>query len=210
MTLNQEIVGAFITGILSPIIVGGVKYYFDKKKEKKDASNKDHVAESLKTNILVDNKLHDILDDMDADRVFIMQFHNGGNFYPTGKSIHKFSMFYENVTPHTPSIRESFQNIPVSLFSKSTNHLLEHDVIEISDFKDELIATHGLKYIAEENGTKSSYMIAIKSIDGRFIGILGLDYVKKKKKLNDEQINELCIEASSIGGVLMNLLSTAK
>lgn len=43
-------------------------------------------------------------------------------------------------------IQTGFQNIPVNLFSKSINHLLENDVIEIPDFKDETIATYGLKY----------------------------------------------------------------
>jgi hypothetical protein len=84
--------------------------------------------------------------------------------------------------------------------------LLHNDVIEVSDFKDETIATYGLKYIAEESGCKSGYLFAIKTIDDRFIGTLGLDYTKRKTKLDIESINHLMVHATSIGGVLMTHL----
>jgi hypothetical protein len=141
-----------------------------------------------------------------ADRTWICQFHNGGNFYPTGKSMAKFSMLYETVGTNVASIQSNFQNIPVNLFSKSINQLLNEDVIEIPDFKDEKIATYGLKYLAEESGCKSEYLFAIKSIDEKFIAILGVEFTKRKTLLTSDQINELAVKSSSIGGVLMNYL----
>jgi hypothetical protein len=92
------------------------------------------------------------------------------------------------------------------LFSKSINQLLNNDVIEISDYKDETIATYGLKYIAEDTGCKSGYLFAIKTIDDKFIGTLGLDYTKRKTKLDIESINHLLVHATSLGGVLMTHL----
>lgn len=202
--LAPEMIGAFSTGILGPVIVAVVKYFLDKAKEKSDAKKKDPVAESLKTNVQIENKISKMLEDYGADRVWITQFHNGGNFYPTGRSIHKFSMFYEIISHGTSSIKDYFQNIPVSLFTRSINYLLEEDVIEIPDFKDEKIATHGLKYVAEEYGTKSGYEFAIKSIDGKYIGTLGIDFTHKKKTLTPEQIADIRVEVTSIGGVLIN------
>ena len=73
------------------------------------------------------HKLDYIKDEFKADRVWLAQFHNGGHFYPTGKSIAKFSMVYEIVESTTKSIQSNFQNIPVSLFSKPINHLLEKE-----------------------------------------------------------------------------------
>lgn len=202
--LAPEMIGAFSTGILGPVIVAVVKYFLDKAKEKSDAKKKDPVAESLKTNVQIENKIYEMLEDYGADRVWITQFHNGGNFYPTGRSIHKFSMFYEIVSHGTSSIKDYFQNIPVSLFTKPIKYLLEEDVIEIPDFKDEKIATHGLKCVAEEYGTKSGYEFAIKSIDGKYIGTLGIDFTHKKKTLTPEQIADIRVEVTSIGGVLIN------
>lgn len=196
------IVVAFITGVLGPITVMYVKYRLDKRKKKPDI-----VKDTLRVSELIDSKIEHIKDEFKADRVWISQFHNGGNFYPTGKSIAKFSIMYEVVSIGTSSVQSNFKNIPVNLFSKSINQLLVNDVIEIEDFSDETIATYGLKYIAEESGCKSTYLFAIKTIEDKFIGVLALDYTKEITRLDMESINHLQVHASSIGGVLMNYLN---
>jgi hypothetical protein len=171
------------------------------KKEKPDM-----VKETLRVAELVTNKIEHIKEEFNADRVWITQFHNGGNFYPTGKSMAKFSIMYETVHPGVASVQNNFHNIPVNLFSKSINRLLSDDVIEISDFKDDAISTYGLKYIAEDTGCKSEYLFAIKTIDDKFIGTLGLDYTKRKTKLDMESIKNLQVYATALGGVLMTHL----
>jgi hypothetical protein len=195
------IIIAFITGVVGPIGVLYIKSKLEKKKVKPDM-----VKETLRVSELVTTKIEHIKEEFDADRVWVTQFHNGGNFYPTGKSMAKFSIMYETVNPGVGSVQGNFHNIPVNLFSKSINELLSNDVIEIPDFKDETVATYGLKYIAEDTGCKSGYLFAIKSIDDKFIGTLGLDYTKRKKKLDMESINHLQVHASSLGGVLMTHL----
>jgi hypothetical protein len=197
-----ELVIAFITGVLGPLSVIFVKNFLDKRKKKPDM-----VQETLHVAELINQKIDHIKEEFNADRVWITQFHNGGNFYPTGKSMAKFSVIYESVHPGVSSIQTNFYNIPVNLFSKSINELLVNDVIEIPDYKDETIATFGLKYVAEESNCKSGYLFAIKTIDDKFIGTLGLDYTKRKTRLDIEAINHLQVHASSLGGVLMNHLN---
>lgn len=196
------IIIAFITGIIGPVIILKIKHRLDQNTRKNDM-----VMDTLKVSELVNQKIDHIKDEFKADRVWVAQFHNGGNFYPTGKSMAKFSIIYESVTPNTSSLQSSFHNIPVNLFSRSINELYINDVIPISDFKDETIPTFGLKYVAEEHGCKSGYIFSIKSIDDKFIGIMGLDYTKRKHKLDMESINHLEVHATSLGGVLMNHLS---
>jgi hypothetical protein len=191
---------AFITGVIGPILV----LYIKSKLEKKEKP--DMVTETLRVAELVTNKIEHIKEEFNADRVWITQFHNGGNFYPTGKSMAKFSIMYETVHPGVASVQNNFHNIPVNLFSKSINRLLSDDVIEISDFKDDTISTYGLKYIAEDTGCKSEYLFAIKTIDDKFIGTLGLDYTKRKTKLDMESIKNLQVYATALGGVLMTHL----
>lgn len=195
------IVIAFISGVVGPIGVLYLKHLLGKRKVKPDM-----VKDTLRVSELVTTKIEHIKDEFKADRVWITQFHNGGNFYPTGKSMAKFSIMYETVNPGISSVQSNFHNIPVNLFSKSINELLVNESIEISDFKDETIATFGLKYIAEDTGCKSGYLFAIKTIDDKFIGCLGLDYTKRKTKLDDEAINHLQVHATSLGGVLMTHL----
>jgi len=202
MASITSIVIAFITGVIGPILVIYIKNRLDNAKPKPDI-----VLDALKVGEQITHKIETIREDFKADRVWIIQFHNGGHFYPTGKSIAKFSMLYETVSVGANSIQTSFQNIPVNLFSKSINHLLENDTIEIPDFKDEKIATYGLKYVAEESGCKSGYLFSIKNIDDKFIGIMGIDYTKKKSKLDVEDCSQLRIHANIIGGALMNHLN---
>ena len=196
------IIIAFITGVLGPVILILTKNWLDKRKKKPDM-----VQETLKVSELINHKIEHIKDEFQVDRVWITQFHNGGNFYPTGKSMAKFSIIYETVKPGINSIQSNFHNIPVNLFSKSINELLQNDIIEIPDFKDETIATFGLKYLAEDNNCKSGYLFAIKTIEGKFIGTLGLEFIKKKTRLDMDSINHLQVHATSIGGVLMSHLN---
>ncbi len=195
------IIIAFITGVLGPVMLIYLKHVLSKKKEKPDM-----VRETLRVSELVTHKIENIKEEFKADRVWITQFHNGGNFYPTGKSMAKFSIMYETVNPGISSVQSNFHNIPVNLFSKSINQLLSNDLIEISDYKDETIATFGLKYIAEDTGCKSGYLFAIKTIDDKFIGCLGLDYTKRKTKLDEDSIKHLQVYSTSLGGVLMTHL----
>jgi hypothetical protein len=199
--MSVSIIVAFITGVLGPVLLLFIKNKLEKKQEKPDM-----VLETLKVSELVMTKLEHIKEEYKSDRVWITQFHNGGNFYPTGKSIAKFSIMYEVVGAGVQSVQSNFRNIPVNLFSRSINNLLENGSIEIPDYKDETVATYGLKYIAEDTGCKSGYLFAIKTIEGKFIGTLGLDYTKRKTKLDNDSINDLEHQSALIGGVLMTHL----
>ena len=197
-----EIIIAFVTGVFGPLLVIYIKHILDKRKIKPDM-----VMDTLRVSELINSKIEHIKEEFDADRVWVSQFHNGGNFYPTGKSMAKFSIMYETVGQYAQSVQTNFKNIPVNLFSKSINELLNNDTIGISDYTNEEISTFGLKYVAEETGCKSSYLFAIKTIEDKFIGVLSVDYVKDKKDLNVEEITHLQVHSSSIGGVLMSYLN---
>jgi hypothetical protein len=202
MASMTAIIIAFITGVIGPVLVIYIKNRLDNSKPKPDM-----VLDALKVSEQVTNKMDHIREEFKADRVWILQFHNGGHFYPTGKSIAKFSMLYETVGSGAHSIQSNFQNIPVNLFSRSINRLLEHDVIEIPDYKDDSIATYGLKYVAEESGCKSAYLFSIKNLEGKFIGVMGVDYVRRKTKLDQVDCSELRGQVNLIGGSLMNHLA---
>ena len=195
--MSNEVIVAFITGVLGPILIVVVNKLVNNKKKP------DIVKDTLKESELVMTRLENIKEEFKADRVWITQFHNGGNYYPTGKSMAKFSLIYEVVGAGITSVQSNFQNIPVNLFSRAINQLLEHNLIEIPDFKDETIATYGLKYIAEDTGCKSGYLFSIKSLDDKFVGTLGIDFTKRKTKLDGESVTSLYYQAATLGGVLM-------
>ena len=204
--VNTEVIIAIISSILTSIVGPLAVHYATRKSNK----NEDPIKESLETNMLVTHKIEEIKDEYGADRVWISQFHNGGHFYPTGKSIQKFSIGYEVVNSGITSIQSNFQNIPISLFSKYMNELLENNIICIPNYTNDNIDTYGLKYIASEMGCKSTYLFALKSIEGRFIGVLGIEYVQDEKELNSVEIDAINNKVALICGTLVYLLNSKK
>ena len=193
-SLITAIITAFITGVFGPAALHFVKSKLRKKP--------DILSQELKLSNIINDKLLNIQEELEIDRIWIAQFHNGGYFYPTGKSIQKFSICYELLSLGTTPIQSNFQNIPINLFSKSIHQILEESMICISDFTNPDIPTYGLRYIAQETGCKSAYLFSINSLDDKFIGILGVDYVKDNVNLSEEIIDKIRNDASAIGGLL--------
>ena len=132
LTMLTTILVALITAVFGPIAVAWAKKKFETK-----LPIKDPVDEAIELNSIVDNQITHILEELEADRVWVAQFHNGGHFYPTGKSIQKFSIFYEKYIPGISSIQHTFQNIPVSLFPKAMAALYSDGELAIPDFNRE-------------------------------------------------------------------------
>lgn len=180
-----------------------IEHWF-KVKRIKLLKKKDPVAESMKNNIIVEHALEEVLKEFEADRVYILQFHNGGNFYPTGKSIPKFSVFYEKTTSGTIIIRDKYQNIPVSIFGKFFNYLSENYVSYYEDLKKATIEDFEERGFTRETDAKSSYCAAIKTLDDKFMGVLVIQYIKRKKSLPDVRIKEIQVKASAFSTALNN------
>ena len=198
----MELLGAFLTGIVGPILYLLISRYLQKEKDKK----RDMVKENIANVSLISNELEEMREEFKGDRVWIVQFHNGGNFYPTGKSIQKFSVFYEVTKIGISSVAHTFNNIPCSLYPKTFEHMMEGQGIFINDFDDKKVATYGLKGAAESVGTKSSYLLPLFTLDEKYIGNIGVDFVSKKKRLTKDEWEHLQIKAGRIAGYLSSHL----
>jgi GAF domain-containing protein len=163
------IIVALITAVVGPIVVNWVKI----KMEKKDISTP--MRDALETSTLIDTQLEQIMEELECDRIWIAQFHNGGVFYPTGRSIQKFSIFYEKCTPETPNIQNTFQNIPVSLFPRVLSKVYRDNELAIDDVNSEE-DTYGLEYLTTQFGTKSICMVGLHSLDNHLIGVLAISF----------------------------------
>ncbi len=200
----MELIAAFLTGVVGPIAYFFVNNHLAKQKDK----GRDKVKETITDSNLITDELEEMRDEFKCDRVWISQFHNGGNFYPTGKSIQKFSIFYEVTKAGVSSVAHTFNNIPCSLYPKAFDHMLngEQKGIFIPDYKDPKVATYGLKEAAQSVGTKSSFLVPLFTLDEKYIGTIGIDYVTKKKKLTKDQWEHYQIKAGRIAGYLSTYL----
>ena len=194
---------AFITAVLGPIILEWVRLKFKTKPKKTP------IQEAVELNELVDTQLDLIMDELKCNRIWIAQFHNGGHFYPTGKSIQKFSFFYEKVTPNTISTQHTFQNIPVSLFPKALGKIYKDGELSILDYNNKN-ETYDLETFATEYDTKSLYIMGLYSLDSHLIGLIGISFTEQEYKLTINNWIFLRQKVGVIGTLLTDYLKIRK
>lgn len=205
MTPTLVIITAFITAIFGPIAVEWIKLKFFYKKSKVDI-----LGESINNDEKVDHQLEILLEELKCDRICITQFHNGGHFFPTGKSIKKFSIFYERTTEKTSSIKEIFQNIPISLFPKVFSTLYKEEEINIPKCNDNDLDCGIFQVNGKNYKTKSFYILSIKDLNDNFIGTLTISYYGKEHKLTSDEWILLRQKIGAIGTILTDYLHNKK
>ena len=198
--LITTIVVALITAVFGPIALLWAKSKFI------PTPTNNLVDEAIELNSLVDDQLGIIMEELKCDRVWISQFHNGGHFYPTGKSIQKFSIFYEKVTLDTLPSQHTFQNIPCSLFPKAMSALYKEGEIAVPTLESE---TYDLLAVAKPYGSKSFYLVALDDLQGKFIDVLSVDF-KEEYKLSKEDWIFIRQKAGVIGTLLDGYLNAKK
>jgi len=200
MEILIPIVIALITSVFGPVLLEWAKSKFRRKQS-------DPMPDTIKYNEQIEHQLDLILDELECDQIFIAQFHNGGHFYPTGKSIQKFSIFYEVLNPNIESVKNVYQNIPVSLFNKPLSELYEHGEVIVEDAE----ATNSYLLNTTTGGKcKSIYLLALTDLDGRIIGVMGIHYIEKKHKIVKDEWIFIRQKVGAIGNIISNYLHSKK
>jgi hypothetical protein len=200
MDILIPIVIALITSVLGPVLLEWAKAKFKKKPA-------DPMPDAIKYNEQIEHQLDLILNELECDQIFIAQFHNGGHFYPTGKSIQKFSIFYEVLNPNIESVKNIYQNIPVSLFNKPLSELYEHGEVIIEDAE----TTNSYLLNTTTGGKcKSIYLLSLTDLDGRIIGVMGIHYIEKKHKIVKDEWIFIRQKVGAIGNIISNYLHSKK
>ena len=202
MEIIIPIVIALITSVFGPVLLEWAKSKFRRKPQP------DPMPDAIKYNEQIEHQLDVILGELECDQIYIAQFHNGGHFYPTGKSIQKFSVFYEVATPSVTSIKGVYQNIPVSLFNKPLAELYEKGEILVADIETD--PTYGLETFCVDNKYKSCYLLSLTDLDGRIIGVMGIYYINKKHKIVKDEWIFVRQKIGAIGNIMSNYLHSKK
>lgn len=196
VTSVVAIIVALISSIFGPIFVEWCKVKFSK--------SKDPISEAIHHNSMIGHQLDLMMDELNCNRVWIAMFHNGGHFYPTGKSIQKFSIFHEKIKDGTASVMDTFQNIPISLFPKTFAKL--HESTEVYLHQTE---SFDLDVFSKNYQTESMYMFKLEDLEGRFIGTLALEY-NKRSELVKEDFIFIRQKLGVIGGILTDYLKSTQ
>ena len=168
-----EIIVAVIsaTATITCTLLG--KFAIDKRK----AAKKDPIMQDVENNENIEICLGYILEQMGADRAYIMQFHNGG-YYISGKSQQKFSCSHEVSSPGTSRECHDSQNHLISNYHNYIGSIMRNQEYCYEDAAD--IEDHAFKNVIMSKGVLSIYNIPLKTLEGKIIGILGIDFVKKQ------------------------------
>ena len=185
-----------VIGSVATLLAVVIKNRLENKKMEMDCP----VVDAVEKDTELMGKIDDLLDISGADRACIYQFHNGGEYY-TGRSMQKLSMTYESIKPGISHLQIDRQNIPVSACNATLAPMINDRRLLITDVEKEMEDSL-CKFYAIEAGTKSVYKWTIYDLQKRAIGFFQVDYVTRKKKLNEEILQDLEMAAIKIAGYL--------
>ena len=195
LELTIPVVTAII-GIIGTLLAIKYKHKLIESRLEKDMCP---IGECITEDTLVIEKLREVLDEIHGDRISIMSFHNGSTYY-SGKSMQKMSMTYEECDNGISSVMLDKQDIPVSACITTLKPLMQNGEFYCVDTKD---YPEGLcKYHLRNDGVKSTYKYPIIDLHKNAIGILSVDFVKRKTRLDDEDHDVLKLLASQLPGYL--------
>jgi len=174
----------------------------------------DTIEEETKSNENVYTALNYTLEEMEGDRAYILEFHNGQH-YLSGRGQQKFSCSYEIVQEGISAECHNSQEHRVSNYHTYVSQLVEKEQFAYTDIEE--MDDHVFAGLLHQKGVKSIYNVPIKTLNGKIIGILGIDYIKTgatkniigfgsdkhKSQFDDETFQFMKRQARIVAGYLL-------
>lgn len=183
-----------------------MKLLLDERKNEHTTNRIRHnelIDKRLEINSKIKNAIEAFRQKVDADRVYIFEYHNGESNL-NGLPFAKVSATYEILKPGVSSYKSRLQGIPSGLILEFNQNLLTNKQISvpnITDYKD--IDPVGNSVLIRPDA-KSFYVALINNINGYPIGFIGMDYIcrESEKEEADKAIKELKAISLQIGSLL--------
>lgn len=171
---SADIITTIITSITSIVVAlistGMFKYYQDKKK---DNSSRKGLVKQIEKDQIVYYTIREIRRKYNSDRIFIMQFHNGGNFY-TESPMQRGSITYERCSDGLERIAEKYQGVLVSHMCWYIKHIIENNMFYYSTDDIEDMPTRA---IIKNFGSQAHLAVPIYDKLNHLVGFVAMDWV---------------------------------
>ena len=192
--------------ILSSCIVAGttilsifIKELVQSRNNKKQAC----VVRYTKKNENVQKAVDFTRNSTQADRAYVFEFHNGDSFY-SGNHQQKFSCTYESLDAGVSSENMKLQDLRVSTFNAFIKDVLGIHGEKLFRLEDiESIDSPLLRNWLDERGIRSCYAFPIETLNHGVVGIICIDYTKKKTEIYKKDIDLIENQAKIISGYLI-------
>lgn len=193
----ESVIISFSSIIVALISAGYFRRVFDSKKKDK------FIVRQVEKDQVIHFVLNEIKRKYNSDRVYIIQYHNGGNFY-TDLPMQKSTMTYEVASGGLERLSAKYRNILVSHYTwliKTTIDMKMSflDIEHIPDvFTRATIQSHGSHAIvACPIYDKSKNLIALLGIEWAYSDIP--DIYIEDGMFNKKIMNDIKLETESLG-----------
>lgn len=203
--LNVEVIataiGTFLAG--GYICYKVCKQKIDKFLKNWQSSVSSKVPRQSKIDLKILNRMEEVKEIMDADRVHVYEFHNGEH-YANGRSALKVSCTYEVVRAGTQSVQRSCMSVPLSVMPKYIATILDNSIVNVKDIeniRDSMPATYNLKF---SQNVKAFTNVVIINRQKEPVGFIEVQWFDKKK-FTENEYELLRLAAFIEENILINL-----
>lgn len=173
----METVAIILASVISAM--GGIFAVFAKNKFEYKRKNSIELTAASGTNIY--KALEYIQSQSGCARAYVFEFHNGEQFF-SGRGQQKFSCTYEFVRPGVSAEAINSQGHRISNYNGYIGSLVSEGEFSYSDIDQ--IPDNAFKSMLGRRGVKAIYNVPIRTLNGKIIGILGIDFISKIKSFD--------------------------
>ncbi len=148
-------------------------------KSKFDYKRKNTLESATISGINIYKALEYIQSQTHCARAYVFEFHNGEHFF-SGRGQQKFSCTYECVRAGVSAESLNSQGHRISNYTSYISELISNGVFH--SLNTDNIKDQAFKSLLKSKGVQSIYNVPIKTLNGKVIGILGIEFLVKKQK----------------------------
>lgn len=161
--------------------------------------------QNFNTVVINSQVINDLLDQtlyhLNADRIYIFQYHNGGSNIqgiPFARCSNTHERCEVGVEPHI----QNYQNLPLAMYGFRNDVLANGSTISIPDIEAIKKEDKSGYNLLKSQHIKSIYVVGLYTENEQILGFLGVDYVRDYKVLRPDQIDQLQSSAKLISNCI--------
>jgi len=148
--------------------------------------------------------LQQLLDELDADRIALFEYHNGGRAV-SGLDYQKVSNSLEVARRGQRRLMPEMQNIPVGFFSRWNRIIIEKSMV-ISNNIEEILKVDETQYgFLTSRGAKSAYVIGLYDLNDFPFGFLLIEYCNNQVKITNSRLERIDVVSNRLGVLLTSI-----
>lgn len=200
----SDILTTLITAVSSVVIALISAGYFKKMQDnRKEKKSREELVHQIQKDELIHFTIREIRRKYHADRIYIIQYHNGGTFY-TKNPMQRASVTYERNSDGLERVADKFQNVLVSNYTWYCGQIISNKMFynDLDEQMEDLPTMSLLKNF----GNYAHAAVPIYDNESNLIGTLALSWVFSEipeeilteNKFNDDFKMNLFNDANSL------------